>query len=461
LDRLTPLDGSFLEIEQADAGSHMHVGWAMVFGPLPDGGGPALADVRELLAARLRPLPRFTQRLSAPRTGGLSWPEWRDDDSFDVANHVREAALPSPAGEAELLEWLGDFWSHRLDRTRPLWEMVLLGNLAEGRWALVTKTHHCLVDGISGVDVTHVVLDPSPQPVPAAAAQAQGEPDVPERGLHLPLGSGLLFRGARAGLGTIAHPGRLIEQSRAVAELIVRDELIAAPATSFNVPIGPSRRYRVARAPLDDLKAIKRALGGTVNDAVLAVATGGLRRFLEERGEAPPPGLRAMVPVNLRQAAERGTLGNRVTSLFVELPVEEAEPARRYERVLHATQALKAGRQAAGSHAVVELAGLAPPVLHGLAARTMSSPRLFNVTITNVPGPRSTLYAFGAPLREVLPLVPVFAGHAIGIAVVSYDGGMYFGLSADAAVPDLDVLADGIEASLAELRALAGRRRAP
>ncbi|MGZ4268014.1 MAG: wax ester/triacylglycerol synthase family O-acyltransferase [Solirubrobacteraceae bacterium] len=451
---LTPLDGSFLEIEQADDASHMHVGWAMVFDAPAHGRVPSLAAVRTRLAERLEAVPRFTQRLSEPRAGGLSWPEWQPDDAFDVRDHLREAALPNPAGEAELLDWLADFWSHRLDRTRPLWEVVLIRRLAGRRWVLATKTHHCLADGISSVDVTHVMLDATPQPGPAPPPAAPAE-DGARHGPAIP-GVGLLVRGARAGAGALAHPRQLGERAREVAELIVRDELIAAPETSFNVPIGAGRRYRVARAQLGELKQIKRALGGTVNDAVLAVATGALRRFVEHRGEPlPARGVRAMVPVSLREASEHGMLGNRVSSLFAELPVAEADPRQRYVKLLAETAALKASGQAAGTEAVVALAGLAPPVLHAIAVRAVSAPRLFNITITNIPGPRATLYAFGAPMREVLPLVPIFAGHAIGIAVVSYDGGVWFGLNADAAVGDLDVLAEGIEASLAELLELA------
>jgi diacylglycerol O-acyltransferase / wax synthase len=403
-------------------------------------------------------MPRFTQRLSTPRAGGLSWPKWEQDNVFDVADHVREAVLPPPGAEGELLEWLADFWSHRLDRARPLWEMALIRDLAGGRWVLATKTHHCLVDGISSVDVMAIVLDASPQPGPAAPADAgwpAGAGEHPAHRRRLP-GAEFLLRGARAGVGALAHPRQFAERGWAIAELIVRDELIAAPKTSFNCPIGASRRYRIARARLEELKEVKRALGGTVNDAVLAVTTGALRRFLEHRGEElPEHGLRAMVPVNLRQAGEQGTLGNRVSSLFVELPVAESDPLRRYAKVLRATTALKAGGQATGNATIVDLAGLAPPVLHALAVRTMSSPRLFNITITNVPGSQATLYAFGAPMREVLPLVPVFAGHAIGIAAVSYDGGVCFGLNADGGVHDLDVLAFEIEAALAELLALA------
>jgi WS/DGAT/MGAT family acyltransferase len=462
-DQLTPLDASFLEIEEQDESSHMHIGWAMVFDPLPDGGAPGIERVREQLEPRLATLPRFRRRLSEPRTGGLSWPRWVHDPRFDIADHVRQAGLPTPGGEHELLDWLADFWSHRLDRSRPLWELALVEGLADGRWALVTKTHHCLVDGMSGVDVTNLLLDAVPDPPaqpgpPEEPAAADAEP--PERSLPLRAGRaaiGLPVSLARAGAGLIAHPRVAGERMRGVAGILVRDELIGAPATSLNVPIGGSRRFAVARAGLDDLKAIKRELGGTLNDAVLAAATGALRSFLDSRGEPlPERGLRAMVPVSVRASGEAGALGNRVSSLFVDLPVAVADPAERYARVVEAAEALKAGSQAVGSESIVQAAGLAPPALHALAVRTMFSPRLFNITITNVPGPPRTLYAFGAPMREVLPLVPVFARHAVGIAVVSYAGGVYFGFNADAAsVHDLDVLSRGLEASIAELRALA------
>ncbi|HET8949872.1 MAG TPA: wax ester/triacylglycerol synthase family O-acyltransferase, partial [Solirubrobacteraceae bacterium] len=412
----------------------------------------------------------FGARLSAPRTGGLAWPRWVPDDRFDIAGHVRAAVLPAPGGEAELLEWLADFWSHRLDRSRPLWELALIDGLAGGRWALATKTHHCLVDGMSGVDVTNLLLDAEPEPPPGPdprdAAVAPGF-DPPHRSAVAAAAgaaTALPVSIARAGADLVTHPrvaGELVRRTRAVAELVVRDELVGAPHTSLNVPIGGSRRFAVARADLDGLKAIKRELGGTLNDVVLAVATGALRSFLQARGEPlPPRGLRAMVPVSVRSEGEAGALGNRVSSLFVNLPVALADPAERYARVAAEAEALKAGSQAAGSATVVQASGLVPPALHALAVRTTLSPRLFNLTITNVPGPPRTLYAFGAPMREVLPLVPVFAHHAVGIAVVSYAGGVYFGLNADAAsVHDLDVLSEAIESSIAELGALARTSR--
>jgi WS/DGAT/MGAT family acyltransferase len=447
----------------------MHIGWAMVFEALPEGGAPAVERVRAQLEPRLGAVPRFGARLSAPRTGGLSWPRWVPDDRFDIADHVRRAVLPAPGGDAELLEWLADFWSHRLDRSRPLWELALLQGLEGGRWALATKTHHCLVDGMSGVDVTNLLLDAEPEPPPgpdprdAAAAPGADPPHRSAVAAAAGAATALPVSIARAGADLVTHPrvaGELVRRTRAVAELVVRDELVGAPHTSLNVPIGGSRRFAVARADLDGLKAIKRELGGTLNDVVLAVATGALRSFLQARGEPlPPRGLRAMVPVSVRSEGEAGALGNRVSSLFVNLPVALADPAERYARVAAEAEALKAGSQAAGSATVVQASGLVPPALHALAVRTTLSPRLFNLTITNVPGPPRTLYAFGAPMREVLPLVPVFAQHAVGIAVVSYAGGVYFGLNADAAsVHDLDVLSEAIESSVAELSALA---RAP
>jgi WS/DGAT/MGAT family acyltransferase len=268
-----------------------------------------------------------------------------------------------------------------------------------------------------------------------------------------------LFAGvARGGLYAARHPGRLRDaflQSKAMAELVLRDEVRAAPGCTLNVPISPARSFRVVRADLDRLKQIKSTHGGTVNDAVLAGVTGGLRALLTERGdEVPAPGLRAMVPVNTRTAAEHFGLGNRISSLFVHLPVMEPDCGRRYALIAGETTELKTGEAAGGAAELVALGGLAPPILHSLFARTMFGTRLFNVTVTNVPGPQVPLFAFGARLEEVWPLVPLAADHSVGIAVVSYDGQVFFGLSADAALDaDLDVIARGIEATLDALAA--------
>jgi diacylglycerol O-acyltransferase / wax synthase len=412
-DRLTALDATFLELEHADVSAHMHIGAVMVFEPTPAGGAPALADVLALLDERLDALPRYRRRLSEPRSQGLRRPVWEPDLAYDTEKHVRRAALPEPGGEAELLEWAGDFYSHRLDRRRPLWELVVLEGLRDGAWALCTKTHHCMVDGVGAVDAGMLLLD--------------------------------------ALSGALLHLNRTLQQSRALAELLVQEELIAAPRTSLNVPIGKHRRLVVARASLDELRTVAHTLGGTVNDVVLTLVTGALRELLlARREELPRSGLRAMVPVNLRMGGER--LGNRVSSLFVPLPVAEPEPLARFHLVRRETAAAKAGRQGAGTQALLSLAELTPPVLHALAARSEVGTRLFNVTVTNVPGPPVTLNALGAPMREANPLVPLAAEHAVGVAVVSYGGGVVLCANCDRdAVPDAGLLGPAMESALRQL----------
>ncbi len=459
-DHLTALDAAFLELEEGDASAHMHIGWAMVFDPLPGGGTPAVDEVRRLLEERLSLLPRFRRRLSSPHIGALSWPTWIADEEFEIAAQVPHAILPEPGGREELFEWLADFYSRRLDRTRPLWEMTLLEGLRDGRWAIAVKVHHCLVDGMSGASVVGLMLDPEPEPGPESKGMLEGfqAPPDSEDGIYGPLS--LVTHGVRAGVDLALHPRKLREllsRSRGVAELLVRDELRGAPRTSLNVPIGRNRRVAEVSIELEELKAVKRELGGTVNDVALAASVGGLRRLLESRGEEPDQrGLRAMVPVSVREASQALALGNRVSSLFVDLPAAEPDPDARYRLTMKATEALKGGKQTAGAEALVDIAGLAPPVLHAAVARLSYTPRLFNVTITNVRGSPTTLYGLGAPLRHIFPLVPIFAYHAIGIAVVSYDGEVVFGLNADReTVPDLAVLARGIADSMFELRQLA------
>jgi WS/DGAT/MGAT family acyltransferase len=470
-DRLTPLDATFLELEQKDESAHMHIGGALVFDARPDGSIPTLEEVRSYLEERLGELPRYRCRLSEPRTHGLRWPEWVEDERFELAAHVRRATLPRPGGDEELCDWLGDFWSHRLDRHRPLWEVVVLDGLEQGRWALATKTHHAMVDGVGSVDVGYLMLDTEPEPPPrptqiGRARPVRTEDDrsrrseaagalrwLPEHALHA----------ARRGADVALHPRKafeLLERSRAAVEVLMRDELIAAPETSLNQIIGGTRSFAVVRAPLADLKTIKNALGGTVNDVVLAAVTGGLRRLLESRGEQPPDeGLRAMVPMNVRQASEKLALGNRVSSLFVHLPVAAGTTEERYRIVTEEAEALKAGTQALGTSTIITLAGVAPPAIHATIARSLYATRLFNVTVTNVPGPQMTLYALGARLREILPLVPLTAEHAVGVAIMSYDGGVFFGINAATdAVSDLDAVQEGIVDELHALRDLAARR---
>jgi len=487
-EHLSPLDATFLELEQADESAHMHIGGIMVFDPLPNGGPPSREELCQHLANRLGQLPRYGQRLSQPHTGGMSWPEWEDDPAFDVGRHVSRAALPAPGGYEELAEWSSNFFSQRLDRRRPLWEMVLVEGLADDRWALAHKTHHSMVDGVGSVDVGYVLLDTVPDaPSPPSSASGRSGGHTPSSSdVHRPApmaqqaASGPLASVAHAWAGLLPvdtvvhatqmgvhgalHPRDALRSARSAIDLIVREELRAAPHTSLNQPIGTRRRFEVVRVPLADLREIKSALGGTVNDVALAVTASGLRALLEARGEAlPAQGLRAMVPMNVRVASEHLALGNRISSLFVDLPVAEADLLRRYQETVARSKSLKSdGRQAAGSTAVIELAGLAPPVLHATIAQALYATRLFNVTITNVPGAQQTLYAFGAPLREVHPLVPLAAEHAVGVAVLSYDGNAFFGVVADRdTVPDLGVLLSALGASVQELLSAARAQAVP
>ncbi len=465
-DTLTALDATFLELEQLDEGALMSIGGVMVFDPASDRPMPTVEEVCADLDGRLDLLPRYSQRLSSPRTGGFAWPHWTDDERFDVRNHVAHAALPSPGGEAELCDWTADFYSHRLDRTRPLWEMVLLEGLADGRWALAWKTHHCLVDGVGSVDVAHLLLDAEPDPGPRSSVAVLAEDDggpsllrslVPQPPASIAHATQVGVTAARAGLHAALHPREALMRSRSLADLIVHDELIGAPHSSLNVPIGSARRYAAVHVPLADMRTIGNRLGGSINDVVLAACTTGLRRLLIHRGEAlPEHGLRAMVPMNVRLASERLALGNRISSLFVELPVAEPIAHVRLKQLAARTAELKSSGAAVGATTMIDVAALAPPAMHAAIARSLYATRLFNVTITNVPGPQMPLYAFGARLREVHPIVPLAAEHAVGMAIFSYDGLMTFGLIADSeSMSDLGVLAYGIEQGIEELLALA------
>jgi len=458
-DVLSALDETFLELEELEPGALMNIGAIMVFDSLPDGDMPTLLELRATRLEELEKLPRFTQRLSSTRTSRLARPSWEPAERFDIADHVYQAALPAPGGDRELFEWTGEYFSHPLDRTKPLWELVLIKGLEGGRWALASKIHHCLVDGVGSTGMMDVTMSRSPErPAPHVEAPwvvPNGEPSNHRADPVVQAAKA----GAQAGsavVHAVLHPRDALERSRSLASLIVREGLVGAARTSLNVPIGQDRRFTVVRAQLADFKEIGHRLGGTVNDVALAACASGLRRLLVERGEElPRQGLRAMVPVNVRDASDRSRTGNRVSSVFVELPVAEPRAEVRLRRIHEATSQLVASHAAIAPTTLLDLTELAPPVVARAAlARTAFSTRLFAVTITNVPGPRETLYAFGAPMREVHPIVPLAAEHAVGISVFSYDGRITFGLNADArSMHDLDVLAHGIEDGIEELRA--------
>ncbi|MGN6663427.1 MAG: wax ester/triacylglycerol synthase family O-acyltransferase [Solirubrobacterales bacterium] len=465
---LSPLDAALLEIEEGDESTHMHVGCAMIFDPPPGDGRPSLKKLREQARERLSESSILRRRLSMSRVGGLSLPVWLPDPAFDVGQLIRRATLPEPGGEAELTDWLGDYFSHRLDRSRPLWETTLLEGLEGGRWALVFKVHHCLIDGISGASIVAAMLDIQPRPEEGEATLAQlvallGEDS--ERGV-LARQRGAVGEAAGGGIDARVHPrkvGSIRAQSRAMAETLAREQLAPPPRTSLNRPIGASRRLAAVEVSTEGLGRVERELGGTANDVVLTAVAGGLRRLFESRGESVDH-VRAMVPLSLRlqQAGEALLSGSRVSSLFVDLDLAEPDPLLRYRKTVAAASALSHGNPAVGPGAAIEFVGLAPALVQSAVARLSFTPHLFNVTVTHFPGSPVALYSLGALMRRTVPLIPIFPGHALGVAVGSYDGRTTFGLNADRdGVPDLQVLQVGIRASLAELLELVGAPAKP
>jgi diacylglycerol O-acyltransferase len=456
-DRLSPLDVSFLYMETPTTA--MHVGGVATFQP-PEGGFDYDRLV-ELIARRITLVPRYRQKVrSIP--GRLANPVWVDDEDFDVAYHVRRSALPKPGTSAQLRELVGRLQSRQLDRNRPLWEIYLVEGLEGGQVGIVTKTHHAMVDGISAVDIGTVILDltPTPGEVPdddwtperspsSAALMVGAVSDLVRRPTQALDTARSAVGDARATVGKItAIAGGVLASARTMAR--------PAPDSPLNVPIGEQRRFGMARTDLDDYKRVRKAHGGTVNDVVLATVTGALRTWLLTRGEAvtPTSTIRAMVPVSVRADDQSGQLGNRVSSYFVDLPVGETNPVMRLRQVSAAMRAHKESGQAVGAEALVQLTGFAPPTIHALAARAASgfTRRLFNLVVTNVPGPQFPLYAAGARMLEMYPVVPLAKGQAVSIGLTSYDGGVYYGLNADRnAMPDIDVLAACLEESLAEL----------
>jgi WS/DGAT/MGAT family acyltransferase len=457
---LSPLDAALLEIEETDDAAHMQIGSAMIFDPLPGAERPSLEKLRERARERLGEASILRRRLSMPRVGRDSFPVWLPDPDFDVGELIRRATLPDPGGEEELADWLGDYFSHRLDRSRPLWEVTLLEGLEGGRWALVFKVHHCLIDGVSGVTIVAAMLDTEPEPEPGATPLLDliallGEES--ERGV-LVRRRGAVGEAHGGGIDAAVHPRRVTSlhaQSRAMAEMLARNELTPAPPTSLNRRIGATRRVAALEVPTESLSRVEGELGGTVNDVALAAVAGGLRRLFESRREDVDH-VRAMVPLSLRlqYAGEALLSGSQVSSLFVDLVLSEPDPLRRYRKIVAAASAMHNGAPA-GS-AAIELVGLAPPLVQSVVARLSFTPRLFNLGVVTFPPSPITLYSLGAPMRRAIPFVPIFSGHALGIAVGSYDGTTTFGFNADCdAVPDLEVLQAGIEASLAELLELA------
>jgi diacylglycerol O-acyltransferase len=454
-DRLSVIDNSFLAQEKDSA--HMHVGGLMVF----DGPAVDYLDLVRHIEARLHLVPRYRQRLAKPRFE-MGRPMWVDDPSFNVHYHVRHSALPAPGGIGELRALMGRIYSQRLDRSKPLWEIWLVEGLAEGRFALLSKTHHSLIDGMAGVDILGLLLDvtPTPREVPPPERPWQPRPlpgdvelvaDGVRDALRAPVGL------AQRALGALRTPGDTLARARETVEglgEVAWATLNAAPATPLNVPIGPHRRVRELPFALDDFKAIKHEYGGTVNDVVLAVVSGALRRWLRTRGvRTEGLELRALVPVSVRTDSEQYRFGNRIAAMRGPLPVYAADPVERLRIVSQAMRGLKDSKQALGAEAIAGIQNFAPPTLLAMASRLNFSTRLFNLIVTNVPGPQFPLYLLGRELEELVPIAFLPEHHALAIAIMSYNGKIEFGLLGDFdAMPDLDAFASYLEDAVEELR---------
>jgi diacylglycerol O-acyltransferase / wax synthase len=448
--RLTTLDASFLEVESASA--HMHVGWAATFAPPRDGVRPRFEQLRDHVAGRMSRAPRYRQRLEDVPLG-VHDPVWVDDEEFDVVRHV----IPSTAGNMEKLT--DRVLSRQLRRDRPLWEMWIADELDDGRIGVVGKAHHAMVDGVAAVELASLLLDPTPDTPPA-------DPDG-WRPKRAPAPGQLLADSvrdrARDALDVAFLPFELARHSRKLparaahglqSVLALAESLRPAPSdTGFNDMISPERHLARARRPLSDLKRAKGRFGATVNDVVLAAASGALGRFQARRGRAAVP-LKAMVPVSFRADDGGAELGNQISFVFVDLPCDEPDPEARLTRVQHEIGLRKRSGRPEGADRALKAAAYAPRPVRQATSHMVASPRTYNLVVSNIPGPREPLYMLGCELEEVYPVVPLSDHHALSIGVTTVQDHAFFGIYADAAsVPDADALAECLDEALDEITA--------
>jgi diacylglycerol O-acyltransferase / wax synthase len=458
-DRMTMLDASFLWFERP--GVPVHLGAAATFegAPLMDArGNLRIDDLRARVEAGLDAMPRLRRRLvSVPL--GLDRPRWVDDTDFDIADHVEVVALEAPADDAALRRLAERLHGEPLPRDRPLWHLCFVTGLTGGRIGVIERVHHALVDGVSGVDAIAILLDLERDAAPPAHDHWEPEPAPPpaalaadalwDRGVDS-------FRLLRGVTDAARRPGETVRSASAFASglaSVVRDGIVAPPS-SLNTTIGAGRRFAWVRARLEDAAPVGHRVDGTVNDVVLAAVAGGLRNLLLERGEPVPHDLtlKVLVPVSVRRADEHGTLGNRVGSVFAALPVGIGDPERRIAEIAATTRSLKQSHEASTTERLLRAADALPPLLGRGAVRAIERQRIINLIVTNVPGPQVPLYALGARMLEAYPVVPLGANLSVGVAILSYDGALNIGFTADATqCPDVDTFAAGTDRALVQL----------
>jgi WS/DGAT/MGAT family acyltransferase len=451
-DRLSAVDASFLAQEKESA--HMHVGAVMVF----EGPPPGYEEFLESVESRLHLVPRYRQKLAFPRFE-MGRPMWVDDPSFNLEYHVRNTALPKPGSLDQLRALAARIFSQRLDRSKPLWETWLVQGLEDGRFALISKTHHSMVDGVAGVDLASVLFDLSPVPRHVDPEPWTPHPEPSDAELVADGVKALVkrpFSLAGKAVESVEHPrrtaGSVRESAEALGEVLWAG-MNPAPDVPLNTEIGPHRRLQNVPASLEDFKSVKRAFGGTVNDAVLAVVAGAMRRWLHSRGvRTEGMELRALVPMSIRSEDEMSAGGNRIAAMRGPLPVYIDDPVDRLRVVRESMAGVKESKQALGAEVIAGLQDFAPPTILAQASRLNFSTRLFNLIVTNVPGPQFPLYLLGRELEELIPVAFLPENHALAIAIMSYNGTVDFGLLADYdAMSDVDFVAHSIRDSLDEL----------
>jgi WS/DGAT/MGAT family acyltransferase len=451
MDWMSPMDASFLHIEGPM--NPMHIGGVSIF----EGPAPPFERLEEMVAGKLGLVPRYRQKVRFIPLG-LGRPVWVDDPHFNLAYHLRHTALPAPGSDDQLRRTAARIFAQHLDRTKPLWEIWMVEGLAENRWALLSKVHHCMVDGVSATDLMAVMFEDSEAPAANGAWEPAPEPNGAELLLrtltHRTFDPAEQLRTVRAALRA---PSASLAQARDLARGMASASRVMRPAGSSSLtgPVGPHRTWSWAHVRLGDVKSVRGALGGTVNDVVLTIVSGGLRDLLEARGErVAERTIRALVPVSVRRPGERGAYNNRVSAMFAELPVGIVDPAARLQSVREQMDGLKQSKQAVAGDALTSLSGFAPPMLLALGARlaARSTAMGMQIGVTNVPGPQQPLHTLGRRLLESFPFVPVIGQVRISIAIFSYDGGLYFGVTGDYdSSNDIDILTDGVERSMREL----------